>query len=165
MRKATQQHVSRRVGAGRPKKHTAMSTVITPEQIRHETLEHNRLCGDLTELTKHAQSMVARPNSNTQCAICGRVAYYECTKCGKYMHQPWGKFGDMCFFDGHNTLFFGLAKCDTKAIGKRKSDWHPPSPSQRQRHATHIMGVLDKKDKETNDGDDDNTSNNSSFSL
>ena len=101
---------------------------ITPEDVKQE---QQRLCGDLTQLTEHYESLQHLPNKNKKvCSLCGILCQHICGKCGKAMHHPGTtneKVKHPCFIQWHNTMFFGLAKDDFRFVGSKKKDYDQPS--------------------------------------
>jgi hypothetical protein len=100
-----------------------------------------RLCGDLTELIKHTQSKksVKLPKI---CVVCGIDSYCYCTACGKAVHAPFSKNGELCFFDLHDDSFFGLGRDDCNLAQKRKAEWIYSTPTKRRENTKHIQNLL-----------------------
>ena len=137
---------------GRPKKtriDDEALPVVTPRQLkvakRHKL--KSRLCGDLTAIDHHILSKVTKKHSR-KCAFCGEDAYTFCTICpGEpalhfYPTKGDGK-GRGCFMDYHSDACFGLARADLPVLlGKRTSDWSPPSANEKKKNAKHINSIL-----------------------
>jgi hypothetical protein len=109
-----------------------------------------RLCGDLDMLTIHANSIEVGRKHAKKCAVCGMDAYAECKICGVALHPPNGtrgaSAGKPCFYEYHNTSFFGLAKSDYALTGKRKVDWKEPTDAQKRNHSSFIKNLKAQED-------------------
>ena len=69
-----------------------------------------QICGDLSRLKKHIDSVdTGRKNGNT-CVVCGEIAYFFCKLCGnkamQFFPQKGKCSGKDCFVDYHNEVFF-----------------------------------------------------------
>ena len=154
-RSATQRRNSPRK-AGRPKKTTATAStrsssrssdapIVTPQDLKLATRYRlkSRLCGDLTAFNHHIKEKVNMKHHKV-CAYCGEKAYTMCTVCPDqpalhFFPSKGPSAGKTCFLDYHNNVCFGLARQDfTGVLGKRKSEWSPPSERKKQENAKHI---------------------------
>ena len=108
------------------------------EQFRTAKNGDSRLCGDLSLLMKHVESIDTHHKHPRQCSVCGEDCYAECTGCGMTVHQPFAKKGKYCFFELHDDTKFGLCCCDQPLLGKRKRDWTPPTNDEKAANAEHI---------------------------
>jgi hypothetical protein len=142
-------------GAGRPPRPSQNDVInnqndVTPTQFviakKHNgTSPHNetspRLCGDLTDFIKHAKTKKSLKNPKN-CVVCGNLSYSECTTCGKAVHAPSSKNGELCFYDLHDDCFFGLSRDDCSLVRKRKADWTYPTPVKRRANTKHIESIV-----------------------
>ena len=102
----------------------------------------DQICGDLSRLNKHLNSVETGRQHGKMCVVCGDILYSFCNLCGKkamhFFPQKGKCSGKDCFVDYHNEVFFGLALDDAKLVNKRKSDWTPPNITKRKKiRATH----------------------------
>lgn len=120
---------------------TSNRTTITREGI---VAQHKRLCGDLTFLYAHVQSVKPTDSSGRICVVCGKRCYSVCVSCGEAMHRfPSKKSTEVpCFYHHHNTSFFGLSKRDATTAGTRIKDWTFPSPNRMGNHRKDILCLL-----------------------
>ena len=100
---------------------------VTVRELKKATRGNKaRICGELSCLKKHLDSVETRRKHGKTCVVCGEIAYSFCKLCGnKSMHffpQKGNCSGKDCFVDYHNEVFFGLALDDTNLVNKRKSD-------------------------------------------
>ena len=69
----------------------------------------SRICGDLSHLKKHLDSVETGRKHGKTCVVCGEIAYSFCKLCGnKAMHffpQKGKCSGKDCFMDYHNEVF------------------------------------------------------------
>jgi len=78
-----------------PKKNVAsgstsvQTAVTTCSNLTRESFEKNtkRLCGNLTMLYKHIESVKATDSSGRICVVCGKRCYSVCVACGDTMHR------------------------------------------------------------------------------
>lgn len=107
-----------------------------------------RLCGDLTLLCRHIQSVKPTDSSGRICVVCGKRCYSICTACGDPMHRlpTKKKVGDTvetpCFYHHHNTSIFGLSKRDAKNTGTRVKDWSFPNAQTIAKHRQDVLCLL-----------------------
>jgi hypothetical protein len=163
MRASTQQSRRQRVAAhdysvrrrvGRPSQAgaavpVAASAAATPSNgvtmahlSRASSSRDSRLCGDLTRLKRHLDSIVTGKHHGKKCVVCGEVSYSTCKLCGdKPLHffpKNGKNVGKACFFDYHSDSFFGLAADDSRNVGNASARWTPPSQTKRKRNAREI---------------------------
>jgi hypothetical protein len=137
----------RRRGRGRP---AAAAVPVVAAASNQVTLQHlnrassnrdSRLCGDLTRLQRHVDSIVSGKHHGKKCLVCGELSYSTCKLCGdKPLHffpRSGKSAGKSCFFDYHSDSFFGLARNDTTLVNAAKK-WTPPNQTKRKRHAREI---------------------------
>lgn len=119
----------------------------------------SRLCGDLTKLVAHVDSVEALPNKASKiCVVCGDRCYFVCNagigpdgKKGVAMHRFPKKDGinvgnRCCFYHHHNTSFFGLGKNEHKLVGiKRKKEWTFPTREKLSDHREEVLNLLQPK--------------------
>ena len=163
-RLATQQHKRRRLSTS----FSSASILTQPsnggyasglkrEDFRKSHQDGTRLCGDLTLLYNHIDSVKPIPNGGGKiCVVCGEKCYFICAECvgpdgklGVSMHRNAKKEGInagskiSCFYHYHNTAFFGLAKNDHKLVGIiRKKDWKFPTETTMASHRREIQRLL-----------------------
>ena len=105
-----------------------------------------RLCGDLTSLHRHVESVKPTDSSGRMCVVCGKRCYSACVACGEAMHRFSKKTDDLgavpCFYHHHNATFFGLSKHDAPVAGTRIKDWSFPSQSRIATHKKDVMRLL-----------------------
>jgi hypothetical protein len=115
---------------------------ISLQQLSRASSNHNsRLCGDLTGLQRHLESIVTGKHHGKKCVVCGELSYSTCKLCGDkplHFYPRNGKSaGKACFFDYHSDGFFGLASDDRT----KGSVWAPPSQTKRKRNAREIASL------------------------
>ena len=130
---------------------------VTKEAITEAS--RTRLCGDLSHLIDHLSSIRQIPNRNSKvCAVCGKDCHHVCMKCvgadgkaGVAMHsflKLTGEAGEdttkrvPCYFQYHNTSFFGLARSDYRLGKKKKKDWVAPTQEEVNENRNRISRVL-----------------------
>lgn len=102
------------------------------------------LCGVLDPLINHMESIGRLPGNNARvCVVCGVDTCNICKLCDKPMHfSALPKDSTMtvpCFYQYHNTCFYGLAKDDIKLMGVRKKDFKTPNDKYRKRHSFEMV--------------------------
>ena len=101
----------------------------------------SRLCGDLTGLQRHLDSIETGKHHGKKCVVCGEVSYSTCKLCGnKPLHffpRNGKNVGKACFFDYHSDSFFGLA-ADDRTVVNSSTRWTPPTQTKRKRNAREI---------------------------
>ena len=115
--------------------------------------EKSRLCGDLTRLVKHLESMKHNSKSKN-CAVCSQPSYAECTWCGVSLHAPLTNRGkharSVCFYQWHSDPYFGLAVADAVLVkGRRKRDWTAPNIAAQAAQATYLKQLSTAGPKNT----------------
>lgn len=128
---------------GRPTKEKRREMEFSRELKKAKTMrgDHSRLCGDLTRMMKHIQSMETSAKHPKICKVCGKDSYSVCTICDAPLHLMPTKGenkGKLCFFDYHNDAFFGMARDDSAISGTKKSDWCYPSRAKKRENAKSI---------------------------
>jgi hypothetical protein len=98
-----------------------------------------RLCGDLSHLMEHVQSIAHLPKNNKKvCAVCGSRTHYECARCGVALHYPSFTTKDgnkiACFLQYHNTTYYGLAKEDRTLVGVKHKQFELPNEERVKEH-------------------------------
>ena len=157
MRQASQQHKKRR--RGRPKKssdeeepESPIGRVTKKQFLEEKAKGHDsRLCGDITQLTKHRESLVTSKKTEAKCAVCGLACYSICKLCGVRLHDyptSGQAKGKGCFMDWHNDLFYGLAEHDCKIVGTKKAEWRAPSKTKKKQNARLIEKIKKEAEKE-----------------
>jgi hypothetical protein len=130
---------------------------------KHTNQQKACLCGNLEAFTKHFHSMVTGMKHATACAVCGIPASAQCGICKVALHPPASNRATKnnppknsnCFVDYHNTMFFGLAKCDCKLIidgdslSKRKANYQYPNSRKKNTKIYTSKGSC-SKEKEQN---------------
>ena len=148
----------------------ATAAVVTPAQFRDAKKNDNaRLCGDLTRITRHLNSI--EECSQRLCGWCGEPCYYKCGLCGISAHNnaKKGKYpGRNCFMYLHNDAYYGLGWEDQHALfgGKRqeiRKVWTPPTDEAIEKNARHIQSIQRsvpyrlRSNVASNDGNNDDT--------
>ena len=109
----------------------------------------DQICGDLSRLKKHIDSVETGRKNGKTCVVCGEISYSFCKLCGnkamQTFHQKRKCSGKDCFVDYHNEVFFGLALDDAKLVNKRKSDWIPPDITKRKNNERHIRSLREQQ--------------------
>jgi hypothetical protein len=103
-----------------------------------------RLCGDLSDFTRHAESVIHGMKNPRNCKWCGIACHQMCGLCKKalhYMPNKGNSAGKICFVKYHNEMCFGLAKDDFRIVSKRKADWIEPDAGEVKANADHIKGL------------------------
>ena len=149
---------------GRPKKTNEAGKcdetlhVVTPAQVKlakRYTVTKTRMCGDLNTVAHHIQEREQMKHDHV-CAFCGEPAYTRCTVCPEkpalHFYPARGpNAGKSCFLDYHNDCYFGLARQDcSELLGKRKSEWTPPSAKQVKDNARRIKTIVAEEKNATN---------------
>jgi hypothetical protein len=173
MRVATQQHASNRSVASSTSRGSGSNEVerldnVSAFQIMDASTTSSagkaRLCGDLDLFTKHFASIKTGKKHAVNCVVCGTPASASCGACKVPLHHPASNratknnpppYSD-CFVDCHNTLFYGLAKCDCKLIpvgdlSKRKANWTYPNQRKKATQAAYIKRLLAAASPDTQD--------------
>ena len=120
MRPSTQQSLQQREiskisGPGRPRKDIERVEVMTESSVTVGDLKKatrgnkDKICGDMSRLKKHLNSVETGRKYEKTCVVCGNIAYSCCKLCGnKAMHfsPQKGKCSRKdCFVDYHNEVF------------------------------------------------------------
>jgi len=131
---------------------TSVQTAVTTcSNLTRESFGNNTkpLCGDLTMLHKHVESVKATDSCGRICVVCGKRCYSVCVACGDAMHRFPSKpskkgaaIGMPCFYHHHNTSFFGLSKRGAPVAGTRVKDWTFPSPHRIANHRKDVLHIL-----------------------
>lgn len=102
-----------------------------------------RLCGLLDNLIDHIKSVIRLPGTNKRkCYVCNKEAAHVCTKCiedpgsnrkscsGAPLHfssvNPNNTLKVPCFYQYHNTSFFGKAIIDFRVTNQHKGQMELP---------------------------------------
>mmetsp|Transcript_26912 Transcript_26912/g.45854 ORF Transcript_26912/g.45854 Transcript_26912/m.45854 type:complete len:257 (+) Transcript_26912:617-1387(+) len=112
-----------------------------------------RLCGNLSDLEKHFQSMDKGTSSKT-CEVCGKNTLWTCGICKKPLcvmdSRKWN--GAKCVLAFHNNLFFGLARSDAAAVhGETTKSWRAPGRTARARNARRVKYLMETIREENGD--------------
>ena len=156
MRANTKWEKKKRTNSGlsankRKRKDGVTTAVVTPAQFKEaKRTESSRLCGDLTKIMKHLNSI--EECSARICGWCGDTCLYRCGICGVAAHNnaKKGNFvGRDCFMLLHNDATYGLGWQDKHALfgGNRqevRKVWTPPTEELKQQHAKHIADIQKK---------------------
>lgn len=156
----TSRSIPVRRGRGRPN-HTRTIPVVAPigrvtkEQFQLQSKRrasstpgnpaHSRLCGDLSHLQHHINSVVTAIKRPKVCQVCGENAYSKCGLCNVALHyfpKKGANVGAECFLHYHSDSFFGLAECDAPIVKKMKKDWEFPTNAAMRGNATYIRGLV-----------------------
>ena len=128
----------------------AATALVTPQEIKDETKNiSTRLCGDLTKLCRHLDSLQGTNQGykhGGDCAYCGEKSFTRCGLCGVALHhRPKNglHIGKDCFMHYHNTLHFGMAYDDRHKRGMTRNNWCQPSKHEVDRNKKAIK-VLEK---------------------
>jgi len=118
---------------------STIASVATRDQVEAAS---DRLCGDLGCFEKHEAAMTQFKNYRS-CVICGRAAYWKCSKCpGQpvlHRHPPKDNADNIpCHVKYHNTIRFGITRAEST---KRK--WNEPTPEVSKKHAQVIKKVCE----------------------
>lgn len=159
-RVATQQHKKRRpdspsfASPRKRQKSQGTDSDSAASNISTEDLQRasGRLCGVLDPLMNHLESIRRLPGHNAKvCAVCGKKAYEECKLCAKPLHYKNTQDGMNvpCFFQYHNTSFFGLAKDDSCMVGSARGKFSLPTDDARKQHAEHLKELHNKTLQQT----------------
>ena len=129
-------------------------SLVTVGDLKKSTRGNKaRICGDLSRLKKHLDSVETGRKYGKKCVVCGEIAYSFCKLCGNtsmhFFTQEGKCTGKDCFMDYHNEVFFGLDLDDAKLANKRKSNWNPPNITKRKNHEQHIRSL---REQHTDDG-------------
>jgi len=150
---STRQPKNKRAHANASRKNasSASASVNTAEStctLTRESFGKNakQLCGDLTSLYRHIESVKPTDSSGRICVVCGKRCYSVCVACGEAMHR-FPKKNDNegavpCFYHHHNTSFFGLSKRDAPVAGTRIKDWTFPSSHRMANHRKDVLHIL-----------------------
>jgi hypothetical protein len=120
----------------------AASSGVTMQHLnRASSSRDSRLCGDLTRLQRHLDSVVTGKHHGKKCLVCGELSYSACKLCGdKPLHffpRNGKSAGKACFVDYHSDSFFGLAS-DDRTVVNASTRWAPASQTKRKRNARAI---------------------------
>ena len=63
-------------------------------------------------------------------------------------HRTKEQTTEVCGVDFHNESLFGLTRCDPELLGKKKSEWIPPTQSDKKQNHDHISAFRLKYDKD-----------------
>jgi hypothetical protein len=140
---------------GRPKKKDdeeqdkTNAHVVKPGQLKiaKRFKVKSRLCGDLTAINHHIKEREQMKHDQV-CSYCGEPAYTRCTVCPEkpalhFYPSKGPNMGKSCFLDYHNDCCFGLARRDFPVLlGKRKSEWTPPSEKKKKANAKYIRNLV-----------------------
>ena len=134
---------------GRKNKLDVEAVNFEQEFKRQKRGASTRLCGDLTKLRTHINSLEIGLKHPNLCAVCGTNAYSKCTLCNKYVHYNVTRGADKgknCFFELHDDSMFGLARDDFQLTNTKKGDWTKPSAQKMRKN----KDLIDKfsQDKE-----------------
>jgi hypothetical protein len=102
---------------------------------------NSRLCGDLSRLNRHIESVTTGKKHPKTCKACGELCYSECSLCKVALHfvsKRGSSNGKKCFFQWHDDAFFGLCKGDCSLVNKRKAEWENPSATKIRANQKHI---------------------------
>ena len=111
------------------------SAKCTPSPTQYKNAKEKgknpRLCGDLSNLTKHVAS-IERFKHERQCAFCGKPAYSRCMLCMgcpplHFVPQRGENANSTCFFDYHNDVLFGMARDDHRILYGNVNSWKCPT--------------------------------------
>ena len=156
-----------RPGHARPTPEVAPAGRVTKQQIQLQSKRrasstpgnppHSRLCGDLSHLQNHINSVENGIKRPRVCHVCGENAYSKCGLCGVALHcypKKGANVGAECFLQCHSDVFFGLASCDASAVKKMKKDWEFPTNAAQRGNATYIRGLSKQPTDRAADNDD-----------
>jgi hypothetical protein len=118
--------------------------MITVEDMQNS--EH-RLCGFLDPLCVHIQHKGTLPGTNKQvCVVCGKACHEICGICKVALHYTNTSPGwhVPCYFQYHNTSFFGLARDDWKMAGSKKTEFTIPDDATLAGHAEAMKELHEK---------------------
>jgi len=116
---------------------TTVTSAATRDQVEAAS---DRLCGDLEALEMH-DAALQKIKSYRACVICGKTAYWKCTKCPDQpaLHRvPTTSSNDniSCHIKYHNTLRFGITRAEST---KRK--WKEASLAETKAHVKQMRKV------------------------
>lgn len=101
-----------------------------------------RLCGPLNQLQQHLSSC-EKKSWRGDCEMCGQKTDWKCSICNKWMctlaDRNWN--GAECAVRFHNDYFFGLAKCDHKYRGLKRS-WRPATDNDITRNIKRVRDIV-----------------------
>ena len=116
----------------------------------------NRLCGDLSLLHTHVNSMWSHPKNSQLCKVCGTPTHQHCALCDNaplhYYATPDG-FPAPCFFLYHDTGFSGLARSDCKMIGTPVKEWRKQNNAGIKRHRKRVLSSNNSQSTPPDSGD------------
>ena len=147
-RSSTRQHKSRR-SSSNDKENGDLefrnSGLNLEKYTKARSGEFPRLCNSTNEIAHHAANVVRTTNGKA-CEVCGRDSVWRCNICGKHLctttQRKWN--GLKCFFAFHSHEFFGLARCDSRAVhGFSTASWEPPSEAVMKLNASRIRKLQD----------------------
>ena len=151
MRKATAQNKRQRALSSSKGNNGSQTASVTLEQLEGAD---QRLCGDLSKLQCHLDSVVYGKNGK-DCDVCGIPCYTSCGICKTPVHcfpQKGPQLAKDCFLDAHSEHCYGLCRSDALTLfRKRRKDWNPPTKAAKRRNATHIKSLKDNHDDATGD--------------
>ena len=83
------------------------------------------------------------------CAVCGCKCYHICTLCKDgipLLHKPpTTKDEKTCFYQWHNTLFYGHAKGDAKLVDTKRKDYAYPTDEDIASHGEAIKCLREQQ--------------------
>lgn len=129
MRAVSRQHKKRRANTSPPKPAFYPGGLSVENFKLGKTMPGSRLCGDLSVLSEHLQSVTCTSNSHP-CEVCGAKTLWKCRACNKYActnkKKKWN--GAKCLMALHDDGFFGLCRSDHKDMhSKNVATWRAPS--------------------------------------
>jgi hypothetical protein len=113
----------------------SIASVIT---VNHLKNYEGRLCGFLDKLCDHIKAKTTFKGHNTQCCVvCRHSTHEKCSICGVPLHytNTTNDWKVPCFFQYHNTSFFGLCKDDWRITPFKKGKFTIPADDTIARHA------------------------------
>jgi hypothetical protein len=146
---------------GRPKKDEEQAEkqahLVTPSQLKlaKRYKVKSRLCGDLNAISHHIKERTQMKHDQV-CTYCGEPAYTRCMVCPEkpalhFFPSKGPNKGKSCFLDYHNDCCFGLARRDFPVLlGKRKSEWAPPTENKKKANAKHVRNLVAEESEATN---------------
>ena len=106
----------------------------------------SRLCdGNLELMKKHLRSF--KRGNGAICNVCGGKTFMKCTLCGVQccLKNELKASSVSCSIDLHSAKFFGLLRCDRKAVfGEILTTYRKPPVTEVRKNAKHIKGFKDR---------------------
>ena len=133
LRRSTQQHKKRRRDGSSTQSLTGYDgNGLNVHNVKSAKL-NSRFCKDMDEFMQHLESAEKDKNNNTApCQMCGSKTLWKCDVCGVRCcagKRTWDAM--RCFSRFHNIMYFGLPRCDSKAVhGVNQKDWKKPNERQ-----------------------------------